>query len=115
MTCRGGEGIRTPDPCRAKAVLYRTELHPRNRARVTEGPAWTVQPSDGGGDGGTADGGSGGAGSGTKTRGPTIRSASRSLPRLELGTPERVEVHPKVLFGGTRDLAQFRSLLSVCR
>jgi len=26
-----------------------------------------------------------------------------------------VEVHPKVLIGGTRDLAQFRSLLSVCR
>ena len=40
LTCGslgGGEGIRTPDLCRAKAALYRAELHPPGTPQGNKG------------------------------------------------------------------------------
>lgn len=34
----GGEGIRTPDLCRARAALYRAELHPQEMVSLAKGP-----------------------------------------------------------------------------
>jgi hypothetical protein len=41
QVCRGGERIRTADPCRAKAVLYRAELHPQSETKRSRGLALT--------------------------------------------------------------------------
>ena len=39
----GGEGIRTPDLCRAKAALYRAELHPPGTPSVAKASVATEQ------------------------------------------------------------------------
>jgi hypothetical protein len=39
----GGERIRTADLCRAKAALYRAELHPRDEGSVAKG---VVRPEE---------------------------------------------------------------------
>jgi hypothetical protein len=98
---------------------------PRNRARVAEGLAPTVQASDGGGGvgaggGGGADGAWPVAGAGSPAapglrRGPTIRSANTSPIALSSGRRNAWKFMRRFCLVGLEILPQFHSLLSVCR